>query len=501
LSAGFLANDKGGNHDYLPDTGSDLYPQQGEDRYMVRLQHQGNFATSWSSSIDFNEVSDKNYLSDIGQMVEREDNQTHLRRIGSLGYKTDVWHFAVESQDYQSITVDLDDPYRIASRMTLNGNLRYANAVTFDLHHQQTEFRHNSQDFISGGRTALNYRLGIDNRWPWGYFKPTIGVKYLAYQLDTPIEQSERTSRTNNPMITVPTISLDSGIVFEKDSHLFSGYRQTLEPRLFYVKSKYRNQQFLPDFDTKEITASYGQLFSPNRFAGGDRISDDHRLSLGLSTSLFNKENGREKLRASVAQAIYFDDRRVSLTEALSSNSDLERKKSDLALELYYRINNHWRLNNEVVYNRQKNQWGKGSASLYYQNNEKLFNISYQYSHLNIELPTNAATQPIEQIDVSFYVPAGNDISWVGRWHHDFTNDRELEVFSGFEYNNCCWRAGLVFRRWLDRRNDSTSTAQELKLRNGVFLQIQFKGVVGTGGRVASILKKGIYGYEPVENF
>jgi LPS-assembly protein len=501
LSAGFLANDKGGNHDYQPDASSGLYPNQGEDRYMLRLLHQGNFATSWSSSIDFNEVSDKNYLSDIGQITEQEDNPTHLRRIGLLGYQTDSLQFSVEAQDFQSITIGLNDPYKIASRMTLNSTLRYANSVTVELYNQHTEFRHDSQDLISGSRTALNYRLGMNNRWDWGYFKPTIGVKHLAYQLDTVINPADSFSTTNNPMITVPAISLDSGIFLEKESHLFSGFQQTLEPRLFYIKSKYRNQEFLPDFDTKEMTASYTQLFRPNRFAGGDRISDDHRLSLGLSTSFINQENGREKLRASVAQAIYFDDRRVSLSNNVDSNYDLERKKSDLAFELYYRINNHWRLNNEAVYSSQKNQWENASASLYYQNNEQLFNISYQYSRLNSELQTSATTQPIEQIDMSFYVPTGNDISWVGRWHHDFTNNRELEVFSGFEYNNCCWRAGLVLRRWLDRQNDSLVTEREPKLRNGVFLQIQFKGIVGTGGRVASILKKGIYGYEPVESF
>ena len=501
LSAGFLANDKGGNHDYQPDSSSGLYPNQDEDRYMLRLQHQGNFATSWSSSIDFNEVSDKNYLSDIGQITEQDDSLTHLLRIGSLGYQTDSLQFSVEAQDFQSITVGLNDPYKIASRMTLNNTLRYANSVTVELNNQHTEFRHDSQALISGSRTALNYRLGMNNRWDWGYFKPTISVKHLAYQLDTAINPEDSFSTTNNPMITVPAISLDSGIFLEKESHLFSGFQQTLEPRLFYIKSKYRTQEFLPDFDTKEMTASYTQLFRPNRFAGGDRISDDHRLSLGVSTSLINQENGREKLRASLAQAIYFDDRRVSLSNNVDSNSDLERKKSDLAFELYYRINNHWRLNNEAVYSSQKNQWENASASLYYQNNEQLFNISYHYSRLNSELQTSSTTQPIEQIDMSFYVPAGNDISWVGRWHHDFTNNRELEVFSGFEYNNCCWRAGLVLRRWLDRQNDSLVTEREPKLRNGVFLQIQFKGIVGTGGRVASILKKGIYGYEPVESF
>ena len=502
--AGFLENDKGGKHDYPPESSSGTYPYQGEDRYMFRLNHQGNFAKSWTSYIDFNRVSDENYFTDIGQITEQENNPTHLRRVGSLGYQTDSWQFAIEAQNYQSITLGINDPYEIASRITLNGNFRYANSVTVSLNNQQTEFRHDSQDLINGRRTLLNYRLGIDNRWSWGYFKPSIGIKYLDYQLNTQVNQSDisdASDLTNNPAITVPTFSLDSGIIFEKENNQLSKYSQTLEPRLFYVKSKYRNQDFLPDFDTKEINSSYARLFRENRFAGGDRISDDHRLSLELSTSLIDKQKGHEKLRASIAQAIYFEDRKVTLADSLHSNPDLSRKKSDLALEVFYRINDHWRLNNEIVYNNQGHHWENGSASLYYHNKQKIFNISYRYSHLNSDEKTTSTTDPIEQADLSFYIPTGNDFTWVGRWHHDFTNNRELEVFSGFEYNNCCWRAGLVLRRWLDRPNDSFMPQREAKLRNGVFLQIKFKGIAGAGGRVASILKKGIYGYEPVENF
>ena len=502
LNIGYLGNDKGGRHDFAPDANSGLYPYQGEDRYALKLKHQGNFANSWSSHIDFNQVSDKNYLFDIGQVGDEENNPTHLRRVGSLGYQSNHWQFLIEAQDYQSITVGLNDPYKISSRLTLNGNYRFANAITIGIHNQQTEFQHDALNFVSGGRTSLEYKIGWDKRWGWGYLKPNISLRYLDYQLNTSSPQSNNSSFENVSSITVPTISFDSGITFDKESQLFSGYKQTLEPRLFYVNSEFREQQFLPDFDTKEITPSYSQLFRENRFVGGDRISDDHRLSLGLSTSLINQANGNEKFRASLAQAIYFDDRRVTLLDSNQSNSNLRRKKSDLAFEFYFRLNNHWRLNNEAVYNNQDKQWEKAAASLYYNNQDKLFNISYRYSTLDSEVYSSSVKQsPIEQIDMSFYMPAGNDFSWVGRWHYDFTNNRELEVFSGFEYNNCCWRAGVVIRRWLDRRNETLELAQEAELRDGIFLQIQFKGIAGTSGRVASILKKGIYGYEPLENF
>ena len=504
VSAGVLVNDSGGKQEYEPDAITGLYPHEGKDRYMMRIQHQGHFAQSWSSFLDFNQVSDKDYFSDIGQMTGEENSPTHLLRIGSLNYQTDHWQFSIETQDYQSITAGLNDPYRVASRVSLNGNYRYENAVTVDVSNQQTEFQHDALNIITGGRTKLDYNLGLDKHWSWGYLKPRVGLRHLDYQLNRHSTQGQSADWVANPSITVPTLSIDSGIIFEKQSALFSGFRQTLEPRFFYVKSTFRDQQSLPDFDTKELTPSYAQLFRDNRFVGGDRISDDHRLSLGLSTSFISKGSGREKFRASVAQAIYFDDRRVTLPDSLQERSNLERKKSDLAFELTFKINDQWRLDNAAVYNNNDSRWERGASSLHYNHQDKLFNISYRYSRLDPRINSNPTSQQqIEQLDMSFYLPAGNDFNWVGRWHHDFTNHRELELFTGFEYNNCCWRAGLVFRRWLDRQDQSQMPEQELELehKNGIFLQIQFRGLAGTGGRVASILKKGIYGYEPLEKF
>ena len=199
--------------------------------------------------------------------------------------------------------------HKIASRLTL----RVTTDTTTPLLsacNQHTEFQHDEQT-LSAAADSLDYKIGWDKRWHWGYLKPSISLRYLDYQLDRPANSDGIATAAQVSPITVPTISFDSGISFEKQSELFSGYDQTLEPRLFYVNSEFREQSHLPDFDTKEITPSYSQLFRENCFVGGDRISDDHCISLGLSTSLINRESGNERFRASIAQAIYFDDRKV----------------------------------------------------------------------------------------------------------------------------------------------------------------------------------------------
>jgi len=504
ITGGFLGNDKGGNSNSKKDPATGLYPHQGEDRYMASIQHNGAFDQSWSTFLDVNHVSDIDYFADIGQMTQSESSRTYLQRVASIAYRNAHWNFDLKAQNYQSITAGISHQYSVLPNISLNGHYKFANSLLIEANNQYSVFGHDNKDYITGERAKFDYNLSWDKQWNWGYLKPKIGFRHMSYHLDLP-NSNNLSEVDKNPSITVPVVSIDSSILLERDSRWFSGLQQTLEPRLFYVKSKFRDQRSLPDFDTKETTPSYTSLFKDNRFYGGDRVADDHRLTLGLSTSFVNKKTGYEQFRASVAQAIYFDNRQVTLSSTLSAQEKvyLQRKKSYLAFELAARIDKNWRLTSETIYDNYDDQWEKSGLTVHYQDRQnRLFNLAYRYSR---RVPRNLEDiqleQHIEQADMSFYIPLNGNFNWVGRWHHDFTNNRELELFSGFEYNNCCWRASLVLRRWLDRDDGMLVPEQDLASKNGIFLEIQFRGLAGTGGRVDRILKKGIDGYEPLENF
>lgn len=98
---------------------------------------------------------------------------------------------------------------------------------------------------------------------------------------------------------------------------------QTLEPRLLYVYTPYRDQRLFPNFDSAETGFGFAQLFSENRFSGSDRISDSNQLTAALV--MHNIEpSGAERMRAAVGQRFYFSDQRVYLdTPTNQSRSDL----------------------------------------------------------------------------------------------------------------------------------------------------------------------------------
>ena len=504
VAAAFLANDKGGNDAEKIDPLTGLYPNEGEDRYMFNLDHLGGKGLPWSTFVDYNKVSDIRYVRDLGNMTIDETSRTHLQQRAHASYKTDHWNYRIGSRDYQVITEGLDDQYSVVPNVSINGYYRFTNNIVIDLDNQYTRFNHSNPSMVEGSRSRIDYGISWDQRWNWGYFKPKVQMKHLAYNLDSPDNLSAQlTNRT--PEITIPVYSLDASVFFERNSNLMTGYTQTFEPRVFYLKSTYRDQSSLPDFDTRELTPSYEKLFRDGRFVGGDRISDDKRLTVGFTTRFIDQTTGQERFRASIAQSMYYTERLVTLAVAPTAKelSDMGRDKSLIAIELAGRINKKWRFSGDLVYNDFDHHLEKSSLSLRYNDRERrLFNFTYRYTSRESRLyDIQAVDQDIKQANVSAFIPLSSNFNLVGRWSHDFTNRRELEVFAGFEYNNCCWRASLVARRWLDRDDEVFFPEQDLRGKNGLFFQIQFKGLAGSSGRVDTMLRNGIYGYEQTENF
>ncbi len=496
----FLGDDKGGKdkNDIASETG--LPKHLGQDRYSMGLSHLGGIGKSWSTFLDLNKVSDNDYPGDFGNISQASTSLINLRRIAGATYKSEHWDYLIEARDNQIIVDGLEEQYSVLPKIDINGYYRFDNSLVVDLNNQSAVFDHDNRDFVTGIRRRLDYGVSWDKRWTWGYFRPQFRVKHLSYNLDSGGDPLNDKS----PSVTVPVSSVDSSLYFERDNDWLNGFTQTLEPRLYYVKAAFRDQSDFPDFDTREFTPSYDRLFRDERFNGGDRISDEKRLTLALTTRFIDKHSGQERFTASIAQSINYIDRQITLSATPSAQklAELSRRQSPLALKLSGRMNVNWRFTSDIIYDTHDSELEKSSISLRYNDRQnRLFNATYRSTQRDPRLFDGVSlAQDIRQADISGFIPLAGNFNLVGRWNHDFTNSRALDVFAGFEYNSCCWRASVVARRWLDRRDDVLRPEEDLTLSNGIFFQIQFKGLAGSGGRVDSMLKNGIYGYGSEEN-
>ena len=120
--------------------------------------------------------------------------------------------------------------------------------------------------------------------------------------------------RNRSPSRSLPIGSIDAGVYFDR-SFQFRGERflQTLEPRVFYLRVPYENQDDLPLFDTNLMSFSWGQLFRDNRYTGADRQADANQITTALTTRFISEDDGRERLSASLGQIHYLAERPRSI--------------------------------------------------------------------------------------------------------------------------------------------------------------------------------------------
>ncbi|HHX34582.1 MAG TPA: LPS-assembly protein LptD [Gammaproteobacteria bacterium] len=521
-----------------------------KDRWMYTLQHEQGFNSRLLGAIDYTDISDPYYFQDLRSNVVSGSNEV-LDQKANLTWRGDTYAAKLGVHAYEMANISDVTPYDKLPQFTLIGALPYQLAglkmtyktewTRFDrslrkglysdkdgLQTPWNDTRLKGLDRANGDRVHIEPAISLPMNWSWGFIKPTVKYAYTRYDLslDSAGKASLPTGQKYNgsPDRSVAMYSLDSGLYFDRNTQLFGkNYRQTLEPRLFYLYVPNEDQSDLPLFDTSEIQFSYSSLFRDNRFSGRDRIGDANQLSLGL-TNRWLEDNGFERQRISVGQAYYFADRKVLLSSKnykdYAANTST---RSPYATEYMLRFNRDWRINADLMWDPDTHRTRSGSAMLHYQpqdNLNKIINFGYRYrndsNHYNYDTgrwETGSADYTdssgrvykdfykIEQTDTSIMWPVLPQWNVIARWQYDYNRNSTLEAFGGFEYDSCCWKLRLINRYWVDYDERNMSPLDNRKGDHGVFLQIILKGLGGvTGNKVETFLDEGIQGYREREN-
>ncbi|MDO5653995.1 MAG: LPS assembly protein LptD, partial [Brachymonas sp.] len=280
-------------------------------RWSYRLRHDQIWPTArwgqFSLALDLNRVSDNTYWRDFENFAgTRSDliSQRLLPSTGTLSWGYGYWSAYLREQRWQ--TLQLPPPNNIVPPFNLSPQLhvRYArdNVRGFDLSLDLDATRFRSDSLLTGYPNSLrSYAYGrVAYPWirPWGYLTPALEFNATHYKTDTPMADGSRSASR-----FLPTVSLDSGLVFERNTQMFGRkVMQTLEPRLFYAYTPYRDQQHLPVYDSALKDFNFASIFSTNPFTGNDRISNNNTLTAGVTSRWYDAVSGAELARLSVAQ-------------------------------------------------------------------------------------------------------------------------------------------------------------------------------------------------------
>ena len=510
----------------------------GENRWLYGWQHEGGLKSRWSTEVDYTDISDPYYFQDLDTALEARSG-TYVNQRAGITYRGDGWRFQAAVHGYELATITSVTPYERLPQLRLDGaNWLGDTGLRFGYNAEYAYFDRNlSNGFLTGKdgiqfdsagqpiltadenlvglQRATGHRVvvspSISYPWrnSWAFVTPKVRTQSTYYDLnfDSRADGFDYAGANNNPSSTIPVASLDTGLYFDRATSWFGrNLRQTLEPRAFYLYAADEDQDDQPLFDTNQNTFSYSSLFRDNRFSGNDRVADANQLSLGL-TSRALEANGTERARASFGQVFYFRDRNVQLLDTDGVARDAEKSSSSAyAAEAMYQVSDAWRLNADVIWDPDDSTSDAGSVFAHYQPEpRKVLNMGYRYRN-NINT-YNALTgtfqrdpdSRIDQSDLSFMWPLNPQWSLIGRWQHDFAEDRTLEAFGGLEYDSCCWKLRVVNRYWVDY-NEFESVATD-DANRGIFLQIVLKGLGSvSGNEVESLLDDGIPGYRERED-
>jgi LPS-assembly protein len=460
------------------------------DRYYFHLDNVTDFKPGLRGDVDVAAVSDSNYFQDFGVGSE-QTSVTFLQRSADLKYYDDYWRIRGELQNFQTIDVTVapwDRPYSRVPRLNAEGLFPLGNTnFEFDLNTEAVNFLRDVGP--SGVRVDVSPELRWSNRTSSYFFVPAVGWHLTQYSL-----QDANPGAPSAPFRSVPYGTVDTGLIFERDSGSDNQRTQTLEPRLVYTYLPYRNQTDLPVFDSALPDLNLSELFRANRYVGTDRISDANQLSAAVTTRLFQQSSGQQLLSATLGQIRYFEIPRVTLPcqiaygevpqVTLPCQAPEVFNASDMVGNVSVTAYKNWSVNLDYVWDPYLKQTQKSEFSIQYRPDpSRVVNLAYRYQK-----------ESFEQWDASFAWPLTNHWNAVGRLVYSIMDKQTIEQVAGIEYKSCCWRIQIVQRRYVDNRPLSPG-APIPSLGQSIAVELQLIGLSSVGKTSNSFLERSISGY------
>jgi LPS-assembly protein len=461
-------------------------PLRDSSRWGVAGQHLMRYDTGLGSvglNLNVNRVSDDNYWRDfprattsLTQRLLATDAALSLDKDDySIGLRLSKW------QTLQDVSAPIIPPYDRLPQLTARYGKNNVSGFDFSISGDYTKF--SSDTVLNKQPNASRAMLVAQVSRPWvtpgWFFTPKLQLHATKYQFDSPLSDGAREANR-----FLPTFSVDSGLLFERDTSLFGrAVTQTLEPRVFYVNTPYRNQSTLPLYDTSANDFSFASAYLENPYSGSDRIADNSLLTLGLTSRFLDPANGAELARLAVAQRIRFKDQLVTLPGA----SPATDRFSDILVGASVNVSPNWSVDTTQQYNSDTAKVARSTIGTRYSpSNYRVVNLAYRLQRGSSE-----------QIDLGWQWPLndlwgdkGQDLGagrgqgegrWysVGRMNYSVTDKKLVDSVFGFEYDAGCWLGRVVVENLA--RSDATSSKRALfQLELIGFARLGSSGTLGS---------------------
>ncbi|UUZ70128.1 LPS-assembly protein LptD [Polaromonas sp. P2-4] len=473
------------------------------DRWSYGYQHSGAINTgldaigSLALNLNLNRVSDNDYWRDFPVVVGSTTPRL-LSQDASLAWTRGYFTSTVRTlkwQTLQDVAAPIIPPYDRLPQLTANYTRVDAplaglgNGFDWSVEGDYTRFWADSLLTKQPNSNRAFTRAQVSRPWlsSAGFITPKLQLHATSYQFDAPLANGSRSASR-----VVPTFSLDGGLQFERNTSFWGrSFTQTLEPRAFYVRTPFRDQSQLPNYDSGANDFNFATMFTENAFVGNDRISDANLLTLGVTSRLLDPATGAEVVRMGVAQRLRFEDQRVTLPGVLPVTDRI----SDLLVGASVNWVPQWSFDSTVQYNPKTRQSDRSSVGVRYNpSNYRVISAALQHQR-NISRQIDLGWQwPLNDLwgDKGRDLGAGQGQGGgryyaVGRLNYSVPDKKLVDAVIGVEYDGCCWIGRVV----LQRSQNSTTRAD-----TKILFQLELVGFSRLGSSALETLKTNVPRYQ-----
>jgi LPS-assembly protein len=480
--------------DYLPNDklfGSTRWGYSLDQRNVIKAPLNG--ASDALMTLKLNRVSDNSYWRDFPNS-NASLTQRLLNNELSATSTLDGWATQFRMQRWQTlqdVTSPITPPFDRTQLLTKR-SFDLPSGLRMQMDGDITSFK--SDSALTGQPNGLRIFGNVQVSKPWvapaGFITPKLAFNASGYKLDSPaFGYNDATLQRYTP-----TLSLDSGLFFDRDTTLLgNAYVQTLEPRLFYVRTPYHDQAFLPNYDGGVKDFSLATIYSENPFVGNDRLADMNRLTMGMTTKFINPATGAQVMSLGMAQRFSFADQKVVLPGAVPAG-----RISDMLVNAGVNLWPTWRVDSAI-------QLGANSGAA----ENTTISTSYKPSNYRSISAAYRRQQGVsEQLDINWQWPLGDLFHraddyegnasagrglgpnrWysVARLNYSIFDSRLVNAIAGFEYDADCWIGRIV----LEKTQLDVNTTN-----NRIMFQIEFTGFARVGTSPLASLRSNIPRYQ-----
>jgi LPS-assembly protein len=493
-------------------------------RWRVSWDNTITFNDRWNATVQVNAVSDNYYFRDYSHMFDEDVNLLTNNLL--VNYVGDNWTDSLLVEKYQvlhrfdQMDYAVDSPYERQPELIFTGFYSDWLGSPLDLSLSTQLDNYAFEDPFNAAQPAgtreharaeLAYPIDIPN----GVITPEVYMDMRSYQLSSGSTEGYDKSKS----YAIPMFDLDSQLTWASPFHSSGqAMNNELTVHTYYVYIPTVNQDDSPNFDGALLPYSYEQLFVPNRYSGYSRLSNANQVSLGLQDRILDSATGTELASLNVGLANAFTTSKVCLTPGCDlPTGHLSPLVTDLKITPLHNwsitTSAAWYVNSEhadsSTTETNTNEalskiLNNATGSIQYNDDaQHVFSVSYSY-----------APAPIEAVPETFWLPSdsSNFISvgagWpiterfrlMGYYSYDLINERSSLGFFGIEYNACCWRLKLMYRRLLTGTYYADDNALTDKYHRRIMFTFEFKGL-GETGKVGSTYMKTLEGditnYDP----